>query len=216
VARSKADLLITSITSSYEIRNGNRSSGSDDRPEYYARLKLYARHPTEGYQRQNVVYVPSETDTASSVANQPDPLTYSVTWLISRTRTLHRLPGHIMLVTDTSGTAWPDWTDANVSWYEIPVRQYSRPDEPMAPRMTWSWRKRAFSTRSMRRTNNAMLYTALRPMQLMVRRSLGRVARSLHVGTWSISFRDNTNVTLTASDGSNRGVRYSGGRRRPL
>ncbi|MCZ7638362.1 MAG: hypothetical protein M5U12_21355 [Verrucomicrobia bacterium] len=135
-------------------------------------LRLYASHPTEGYQRQNVVYVPSE-DPNNQLwwQNQPNALTYSVTWAeYPDKNTYAGFQGHLMLPTDTGGSTTPDWTDPNVVMLEFQYVNTPDPMKPTAPRMTWSWRKRACSTRSMRRatTRCCIARKPMRPMDRSV------------------------------------------------
>ena len=102
-------------------------------------LKLYASAPGQAYQRQTVVYAPSE-DMAGQLwwVNQTGPLTYSVTWADFPDRDLYRgFQGQIILSADTKGDTSPDWTDPNVIMIEF---QYAAPQARTAPtarRMMW-------------------------------------------------------------------------------
>ncbi len=167
-------------------------------------LKLYASHPTEGYQRQNVVYVPSE-DLANQLwwQNQPDPMTYSVTWADFPDKTAYTgFQGHIMLVTDSSGTAWPDWTDANVVMVEFQYVNTPGPDGTNNTADDVILAQARLLHKVNEANNNAMLYRTQANAAEGPVGVLGQVRAPSMLGTWSISFRNNTQVTLTASDGS--------------
>ncbi len=144
-----------------------------------AGLKLYASAPGQAYQRQNVVYLPSE-DLANQLwwANQPGPVTYSVTWADFPDKTAYAgFQGHIILSTDSAGDTSPDWTDANVILLEF---QYVSTDGPA----------------------NGMLYRTAANAAAGPVGVLGQVRAPSMLGTWSISFKDGTHVTLTAPDNS--------------
>jgi hypothetical protein len=167
-------------------------------------LKLYASHPTEGFQRQNVVYAPSE-DLNNQLwwQNQPDPLTYSVTWAdFPDKNTYAGFQGHIMLVTDTTGTAWPDWTDANVVMVEFQYVNTPGPDGTNGTSDDVVLAQARLLHKVNEPNNNAMLYRTPADATNGPVGVLGQLRAASMLGTWSISFRNNTNVTLTASDGA--------------
>lgn len=167
-------------------------------------LRLYASHPTEGYQRQNVVYVPSEDlNNLLWWENQPEPLTYSVTWAEFPDKNAYTgFQGHIMLATDTGGGITPDWTDANVVMLEFQYVDTAGPDGTNGTSDDVIMAQARLLHKVNEPNNNAMLYrteanAAEGPVGV-----LGEVRASSMLGTWSISFRNNTSVTLTAPDGS--------------
>lgn len=167
-------------------------------------LKLYASHPTEGYQRQNVVYVPSE-DLNNQLwwQNQPDPLTYSITWADFPDKDLYAgFQGHLMLPTDSAGTTSPDWTDANVVMLEFQYVNTPGPDGADGTPDDVVLAQARLLHKVNEPNNNAMLYRTSANAADGPVGVLGQVRAASMLGTWSISFRNNTEVTLTASDSS--------------
>jgi hypothetical protein len=167
-------------------------------------LKLMTSHPTEGYQRQNVVYVPSE-DLNNQLwwQNQTDPLTYSVTWADFPDKTAYTgFQGHIMLVTDTSGTTTPDWTDANVVMVEFQYVNTAGADGTNGTSDDVIMAQARLLHKVNEAGNNAMLYRTQANAADGPVGVLGQLRAPSMLGTWSISFRNNTTVTLTAPDGS--------------
>ena len=96
-------------------------------------LKLIASAPNEDYQRQNLVYVPSEDyNNGLWWYNQQEPVTYSVTWADFPDRNAYRgFQGHIMLVPDTGAATAnpaPDWTDPSAIVVEFQWVNTDGPD----------------------------------------------------------------------------------------
>ncbi len=167
-------------------------------------LKLYASHPTEGAQRQNIVYVPSE-DLNNQLwwQNQPDPLTYSVTWADFPDKNAYAgFQGHIMLPTDSGGGIWPDWTDANVVMVEFQYVNTPGPDGTNGTADDVVVAQARLLHKVNEPNNNAMLYRTQAQATNGPVGVLGQVRAASMLGTWSITFSNNTNVTLTAADGS--------------
>jgi hypothetical protein len=107
-----------------------------------------------------------------------------------------------MLVTDTSGTAWPDWTDANVVMLEFQYVNTPGPDGTDGTPDDVVLAQARLLHKVNEPNNNAMLYRTQANAAEGPVGVLGEVRAPSMLGTWSISFRDNTKVTLTASDGS--------------
>lgn len=167
-------------------------------------LKLYASHPTEGYQRQNVVYVPSE-DLNNQLwwQNQPESLTYSVTWAdFPDKNTYAGFQGHIMLPVDSTGSISPDWTDANVVMVEFQYVNTAGPDGTDGTPDDVVMAQARLLHKVNEPNNNAMLYRTMANAADGPVGVLGQVRAPSMLGTWSISFRNGAEVTLTASDGS--------------
>lgn len=167
-------------------------------------LTLYASHPTEGYQRQNVVYAPSE-DMASQLwwQNQPDPLTYSVTWADFPDKNAHTgFQGHLMLVNDTGGSVSPDWSDANAIMIEFQYVNTPGPDGTNATADDVVMAQARLLHKVNEANNNAMLYRTQANAADGPVGVLGQLRAPSMIGTWSIGFHNNTSVTLTAPDGS--------------
>ena len=167
-------------------------------------LKLYASHPTEGYQRQNVVYVPSE-DLNNQLwwQNQSDTMTYSVTWAdFPDKNTSAGFQGHIMLATDSGGGVTPDWTDANMVMVEFQYASTPGADGTNGTPDDVVMARARLLHKVNEANNNAMLYRTQANAADGPVGVLGEVLAPSMLGTWSISFRNNTNVTLTASDGT--------------
>lgn len=167
-------------------------------------LRLYASHPTEGYQRQNVVYVPSE-DLNNQLwwQNQPDALTYAVTWAEFPDKTTYAgFQGHIMLPTDTGGSTTPDWTDPNVVMLEFQYVNTPGPDETDGTEDDVVMAQARLLHKVNEANNNAMLYRTQANAADGPVGVLGQVLAPSMLGTWSLRFQNNTEVTLTAPDGA--------------
>lgn len=167
-------------------------------------LKLYASHPTEGYQRQNVVYAPSE-DLNNQLwwQNQPDPLTYSVTWADFPDKNAYAgFQGHIILATDSGGVAWADYADANVVMLEFQYANTPGPDGTAGTADDAVMARARLLHKVNEPNNNAMLYRTQANAADGPVGVLGEVLAPSMLGTWSIQFRNNTAVTLTAPNGA--------------
>ena len=167
-------------------------------------LKLYASAPNEDYQRQNIVYAPSE-DLTQNIwwVNQSAPMTYAVTWADFPDRNVYRgFQGHIMLVSDSTmgtGNPSPDWTDANVVMIEFqyvntpgPDGTNGTPDDQVLARARFLYKVNEAGA-------NTMLYQGPNTSGLPVG-VLGELQAPSMLGTWSVTFQNNTNIILTAPD----------------
>jgi hypothetical protein len=169
-----------------------------------AGLKLYASAPGQAYQRQNVVYKPSE-DLGSELwwVNKSQPVTYSVTWADFPSGAANAgFQGHVMLATDTGGSSTPDWNDPNVILVEFQYANHPGADG-VAGTADDALRARArFLHKVNEPASNAMLYRTQANAAAGPVGVLGEVWAPSMLGTWSISFRNNSDIVLTASDGS--------------
>lgn len=153
-------------------------------------LKLFASAPGQAYQRQNVYYKPAE-EQANGLwwQNQGEPITYSVTWAdFPNKENYSGFQGHIILARDTKKTSSPDWDDAHVILVEF---QYA------------GGRARArFLHKVNEPAGNGMLYrtrdnAAAGPVGV-----LGEITAPSMIGTWSVTFNNNTDITLTNPEGN--------------
>lgn len=164
-------------------------------------LKLIASAPGQAYQRQNIVYVPSENlENSLWWVNQGGtPITYSVTWgdFPSASDEHGDFQGHIMLVKDSGKAITPDWNDANVVMIEF---QYTKVTDT-------KWEARA---RFLHKVNepaaNGMLYRTADHAADGPVGVLGEVRSPSMLGTWSITFKNDTDVTLTAPNGATKDI----------
>lgn len=170
-------------------------------------LKLYASAPGQAYQRQNIVYAPSE-DLANALwwVNQPEPMTYSITWSDFPDKNASRgFQGHLMLVADTGGAITPDWNDPNVIMVEFQYVNTAGPDNTAGTPDDQVLAQARFLHKVNEAAQNAMLYrgpnTTGQPVGV-----LGQVRAPSMLGTWSVTFKGNSDITLTASDGSTANI----------
>src|SRR5262245_5857934 len=166
-------------------------------------LKVYASAPGQAYQRQNIVYVPSEV-LANNLwwVNQPQPITYSITWAdFPNPAAYAGFQGHIMLPTDTGGGITPDWNDPNVIMIEFQYANTPGPDGTNGTPDDRVLARARFLHKVNEASANGMLYRGPNTNGLPVG-VLGEAFAPSMIGTWSVSFRNNTNITLTASDNS--------------
>lgn len=170
-------------------------------------LRLYASAPGQAYQRQNIVYAPSE-DISNNLwwVNQSDPMTYSITWADFPGKANAGFQGHLMLVTDTAGAITPDWNDANVIMVEFQYAPNAGPDGKLGTEDDVVQARARFLHKVNEAAGNAMLYrtpanAAAGPVGV-----LGEVWAPSMVGTWSVSLKHNadgtTSVTLKSPDNS--------------
>lgn len=166
-------------------------------------LKLYASAPGQAFQRQNIVYAPSE-DLANALwwVNQADPITYSVTWSDFPDKDMSRgFQGHIMLVPDTAGAITPDWNDPNVVMIEFQYVNTAGPDGTAGTADDQVLAQARFLHKVNEAAQNAMLYRGPNSNSQPVG-VLGQVRAPSMLGTWSITFNGSSDITLTSSDGS--------------
>lgn len=167
-------------------------------------LKLFASAPGQAYQRQNVVYAPSE-DLASQLwwVNQNAPVTYSVTWADFPDKNAYQgFQGHVILSADSSGDVSPDWTDPNVILVEFQYANTAGADGTNGTSDDVVMARARFLHKVNEAAANGMLYRTQANAAAGPVGVLGEVLAPSMIGTWSITFKDNTHVTLTSSDGS--------------
>jgi hypothetical protein len=167
-------------------------------------LRLYASAANEAYQRQNIVYAPSE-DIANQLwwVNQPNPLTYSVTWADFPDKNAYRgFQGHIMLITDSgmgTGNPIPDYADPNVVMIEFQYVNTPGPDGTNGTADDVVMAQARLLHKVNEANGNGMLYRGANTNNLPVG-VLGLLQAPSMLGTWSVSFQNNTTVVLTAPD----------------
>jgi hypothetical protein len=170
-------------------------------------LRLYASAPGQAYQRQNIVYAPSE-DLAGNLwwVNQPDAMTYSVSWADFPGKDSAGFQGHLMLVNDSSGAITPDWNDANVILVEFQYANNPGPDGTAGTEDDSVMARARFLHKVNEAAGNAMLYRTQANAAAGPVGVLGEIWAPSMVGTWSVSLKHNpdgtTAVTLTAPDQS--------------
>jgi len=167
-------------------------------------LRLYASAPGQAYQRQNVVYLPSETiDNSLWWVNQNAPVSYSVTWAeFPNPATAAGFQGHIMLATDTTGSNTPDWNDANVILIEFQYVNTAGPDGQNGTADDVVRARARFLHKVNEPASNAMLYRTQANAAAGPVGVLGEVWAPSMLGTWTVTFKNNTEIDLTASDGT--------------
>ncbi len=167
-------------------------------------LKLYTSAPNENFQRQNIVYAPSE-DWGNQLwwVNQPEPITYSVTWSDFPDRNTYAgFQGHIMLIPDSgmaTGNPFPDYSDPNVILIEFQYVNTAGPDGTNGTPDDQVLARARFLHKVNEPNGNAMLYRGPNTNDLPVG-ILGELFAPSMLGTWSVTFHDNTSITLTAPD----------------
>ncbi len=168
-----------------------------------AGLKLFASAPGQAYQRQNIVYAPSE-DLANTLwwVNQPEAMTYSVTWSEFPGADQMGFQGHLMLVNDTGGGVTPDWNDANVILIEFQNVNTAGPDGIAGNSDDVVQAQARFLHKVNEAGGNAMLYRAQANAAAGPVGVLGQVQAPSMVGTWSMTLKQQGNgstaVTLKA------------------
>ncbi|MDA1277273.1 MAG: hypothetical protein O2960_24955 [Verrucomicrobia bacterium] len=165
-------------------------------------LRLFASAPGQAYQRQNIYYVPS-ADYGNLLwwVFSPDPITYSVTWADFPNKEQYAgFQGHIMLVPDSGGAVSPDWNDPNVIMVEFQYVNTAGPDGANGTDDDVVMARGRFLHKVNEASQNAMLYRtnpADGPVGV-----LGEIFTASMVGTWSVTFHNSTDVTITAPDNS--------------
>ncbi len=165
-------------------------------------LKLFASAPGQAYQRQNIVSVPSE-DLANGLwwVNQPSPVTYSITWADFPGKTEHTgFQGHIMLSTDSGRAVSPDWNDPNVIMIEFQYVNTAGPDGTNGTSDDVVLAQARFLHKVNEAASNAMLYRTQANAAAGPVGVLGQIRAPSMLGTWSVTFKNNKDITLTASD----------------
>lgn len=163
-------------------------------------LRLYASAPGQAYQRQNIVYTPSE-DIANNLwwVNQPDAMTYSVTWADFPGKANAGFQGHIMLVPDSSGAITPDWNDPNVILIEFQYANNVGADGTAGTADDSVMARARFLHKVNEAAGNGMLYRTAENAAAGPVGVLGEIWAPSMIGTWSVSLKHNTDGTTTAT-----------------
>ncbi len=190
-----------------------KSAGSEKTPELSIApastqgLRLYASAPGQAFQRQNIVYAPSE-DLANNLwwVNQGDAMEYSITWAQFPDQSNAGFQGHVMLVNDSAGAITPDWNDPNVILVEFQYAPTPGPDGQGGTADDVVMARARFLHKVNEAAGNAMLYRTQANAAAGPVGVLGEIWAPSMVGTWKIALKHNndgtTAVTLTASDNS--------------
>lgn len=190
-----------------------KSAGSEKTPELSIApastqgLRLYASAPGQAFQRQNIVYAPSE-DLANNLwwVNQGDAMEYSITWAEFPDQSKAGFQGHIMLVNDSAGAITPDWNDPNVILVEFQYAPTPGPDGQGGTADDVVRARARFLHKVNEAAGNAMLYRTQANAAAGPVGVLGEIWAPSMVGTWKIALKHNndgtTAVTLTAPDKS--------------
>jgi hypothetical protein len=139
--------------------------------------------PTSGqYQRQNISTV---TNSGYSWVGSASPVTYSVTIRSYPDASHSSFQTHIFLVAGATGTDnTPDYNQPNVVFLDI---QSQADGSALA----------SFRYKTNEPAGNTFLYTAA-----PAGGTLGNISNSTPLGTWSMTFSQDTNVTVTAPGGA--------------
>lgn len=165
-------------------------------------LRLTASAFGQAYQRQNVVYVPSE-DWFNGIywENQDGPMNYSITWADFPSGADHPgFQGHIMLTVDGAGGTSPDWSDPNVIMIEFQYANAPGPDGLPDTEDDVLQARARFLHKIYEPQGNAMLYRtdpANGPVGI-----LGEVFSNDMNGKWSLIFNDLENVDILTPEGN--------------
>lgn len=141
-------------------------------------LNLFYSNPGSQYQRQGIRSIAA--DAVSWIGNA-NPVTYSVT--ITHFPDGAAFPGaqaHIILVPDTAGGTAPDYSDPNAILFDIHA------DGNNGGTATFRYKVNQPNA-------NGMMYGS---------GALGSVASTNILGKWSLTFQNDTDITLTSPDGS--------------
>ena len=134
--------------------------------------------PTSGqYQRQNIATVNS---TGYSWVGRPEPVTYSVTIQNYPDKSHSGFQTHIFLVSGAPTDSGPDYSQPNVIFLDI---------QSQANGSAFA----AFRYKINEPNGNTFLYGA---------GTLGGVSGTSPIGTWSMTFSEDTNVVVTAPGGA--------------
>ena len=148
-------------------------------------LNLFFSNPGSQYQRQGIRSIAA--DAVSWVGNA-NPVTYSVT--ITHFPDGTAFPGaqaHIVLVPDTAGGTAPDYSDPNAILLDIHANASN------GGTATFRYKINQANANGMMYNNN--------PANGAVG-ALGNVTSTNILGKWSVSFQNDTDITLTSPDGS--------------
>lgn len=135
------------------------------------------------YQRQSIAAT-SEAAQALSWIDNPEPVTYSLT--IADMPANPNFQVHVFLSPDSGGANSPDWNDPNVIFLDI------RRNADGTGQATFRYKTNAPN-------NNDMLYFQ---NNAPFDGRLATLATPAALGTWSLKFQNNTNITLTGPGNS--------------
>jgi hypothetical protein len=110
--------------------------------------------------------------------------------------------GQIILSVDTAGDSSPDWTDANVVMLEFQYVNTEGPDGVLGTADDVVLAQARLLHKVNEPAGNGMLYRTQANAASGPVGVLGQVRAPSMLGTWSITFKDNTHITLTAPDKS--------------
>ncbi|MHB8522597.1 MAG: hypothetical protein ACYDH9_17810 [Limisphaerales bacterium] len=156
-------------------------------------LQLVASAVGQTYQRQSISTLSADTNgnpTAYSWIGAANPVTYSVTVAGYPATNYSGFQTHIFLVPMASLPTWessPDWNEANIIFLQIGNN---------ADGSAYA----TFRYKTNSANGNTMLFNA-EPTNGPVG-TLASIGSPSPLGTWSITFQSNTNVTLTAPSGA--------------
>ncbi len=139
--------------------------------------------PTSGqYQRQNIATI---NRTGYGWVGYPDPVTYAVTIDSYPDASHNGFQTHLFLVSGSPGAeSFPDYNEPNVVFLDI---------QNQADGSTQAF----FRYKTNETAGNTFLYTPA-----PAGGTLGNVTNSTALGTWSLSFSQDTNVTVTTPGGA--------------
>lgn len=124
------------------------------------------------FQRQSIAAISPEAQAVSFV-NNPEIVTYSFT-IAERSQTGNNFQVHLMLSPDSGGNNSPDYSDANIVFLDIRNNGAT------------------FRSKTNQANGNTQLYAAGNP----------NLPSTTMIGTWSLAFENNTNITITGPGGS--------------
>lgn len=137
-------------------------------------LRLVASASGQQYQRQSVVALGAEE---TSWIDNPNPVTYIVQFADFPGADYPGFQGHIFLSPDSNGGVSPDWNDPNVIFIQFG-------NDANGAQCTFRYKVDEPN-------GNTMLFNA---------GTLGTHTAESIIGSWSISFENNTEITITAPD----------------
>jgi hypothetical protein len=146
-------------------------------------LKLTA-NGTGQYQRQNIAATSAEAQSTWWIDN-PNPVTYTMNIVDAP-----QIPGfqnHLFLSADSGGGNSPDYSDPNVVFLDI------RRNADATGNATFRYKVN-------QPNGNAMIYGT---------GAIASLGTTTTIGTWSLKFQNNTNITLTGPDGSSTNFNMS-------
>lgn len=167
-----------------------------------AGLRLFASAFGQAFQRQNVVFVPSENwDESVYWGDGEGAMTYALTWGDFPSAAEHAgFQGHIILSVDSGGSTSPDWNDPNVILVDFQYANWVGPDGEEGTEDDAVKARARFLHKINEPNGNAMLYRddpAGGPVGI-----LAELFTDSMIGEWQLTFEDSTQVSITAPDDS--------------